>query len=259
MTGFVLRHDRAWLISHADQELNLAQQKTILRLVVRRIKHEPLAYLLGEWEFFGRKFFVNKRTLIPRPETEEMVQTALHEEKTLVWDVGTGSGVIAVTMALEGSSAVIASDINAKALAIAKKNAHRHRTRIRFIKDSLLGPSIKHELAKHQTKRLIVLANLPYLPMSDKKVLSPEVTRFEPVSALFTKDDGMFLIKKLLQQLASFHQINQRTLTILAEIDPPQAERLKAFARASFPQGEIKILKDSFGRKRILKIKSSLP
>jgi len=163
-------------------------------------------------------------------------------------DIGTGSGAIAVSLALESPrSVVLASDVSARALAMAKKNAKKLGAKVTFFEGSLLHG----KLAKAMTlSSITICANLPYLPPSDKKIMPKSVTKYEPLSALFTKDDGMELIKKLLIQIANW----DRPHAILMEFDPPQSKRLLAFAKSLFSDAECSIVRDRCGRERILKI-----
>lgn len=255
LLAHVLKKDRAWLIGHGTDLLKTSDQRKFDQLAQRRVGHEPLAYLTGVKSFYGRDFLVNAHVLIPRPETEVMIDEAVklidEPSHTLIWDVGTGSGAIAISCAKKQSKLkIIASDISRHALSLAKKNAQRQKAKITFIQADLFSQKITSLLRREREKKLIILANLPYLPFSDKKVLTLDVIKHEPSLALFTKENGMFLNKKLLKQLATLN----RSMTVLLEFDPPQVRVLKKYAQALFPNAKTTILKDQFGRKRFLKI-----
>ncbi len=264
LLAHVLKKDRAWIVAHAERALTALQEKKLNSLVTRRRNHEPMAYLLGEVTFFGRSFHVRRGVLIPRPETEELVARGLQKiastkPSTLVWDVGVGSGAIAVTISLEApTTRVIASDTNRAALVLARQNASPAKS-ISFTRANLLSPRLAAFLRKRREPHLLVLANLPYLPTRERRTMQPDVVRYEPSSALFAKEEGMFLIKKLLHQLAIFQKKDPRTLTILAEFHPPQASHLLREAKRLFPQATVRVHEDLCGRKRILEIQCSNP
>lgn len=262
----ILKKDRVFFVSHPENNLSSPQQKQLDRLIKRRAREEPMAYLLGTKPFCGRDFVVNKHVLIPRPETEELVEHVLLSlqassfklQDALIWDVGTGSGAIAVTLKAECPKAtVIASDVDSRALAVAKRNAKtilKKSSAISFFKGSLLTPQIQKAILKHKPKHLTIIANLPYLPLRDKKVLSKGVVRYEPAKALFAKNEGRFLIEKLLQQLGPWLTKHGLTASIWCEFDPPQAKVLKRLAQLLFPARTIKIFQDACGRERVLTI-----
>lgn len=256
------KQDKAWLISHGAEQARLPLQKTAKNLLKRRLKGEPLAYLLGSAIFCQREFLVSKHVLIPRPETEELVEHALNDLKhmsnnTLVWDVGVGSGAIAISIAIQGAN-IIASDRSKTALTMAKKNAKRLiSSKLKppnFYQGSLLAANIKKAIQKHQPDQLLILANLPYLPNSDKQALSPSVTKYEPHSALFSGEDGLTLIRIFLKQLHEWPFFKTISAEVYFEFDPPQAAMLETLARSYFPNASISILKDQCGHDRFLRL-----
>lgn len=179
-----------------DRPLAESERAPLRDLVKRRGAREPLQHVLGTAEFHGRTFACDKRALVPRPETEQLVELALeilhpHSSPDLL-DIGTGSGVIAITLALELPSAPIhATDLSPDALALAKENAARHALtdRIVFHQANLLPPD--------NTEFDLIIANLPYIPADEIAALSPEV-RHDPVSALDGGPDGLDLIRRLI-------------------------------------------------------------
>lgn len=206
----VLGQDEAsWLISHGEDKITRKEQERYEGLVTRRKAGEPLAYILGEWEFYGRKFIVSRDALIPRPSTERLVEEAgqviarMYEQKRrklAVADVGTGSGCIAITLIKETEKInnVIATDISEKALKTARRNAIRYGVAemITFLRGDMLEP------LKERNVDLIV-SNPPYVPSGElRKVrLSPTLdTRglcFEPSLALDGGEDGRSYVKKI--------------------------------------------------------------
>lgn len=244
--------DRTWVaINRSTQKLTPAKQARLDALLKRRLNDEPLAYILGTEPFYGRDFIVDKRVLIPRPETEDLVDEALKIPAQLYVDIGTGSGAMAVTLAAESPrSKVFASDVSAKALAVAKMNAKKFAPkRVTFFHGALLHTKLINAIRNARTQ-IVFVANLPYLPPADKKIMQKSVTKYEPANALFAKDDGMELNKKLLKQIAKQNLHG----TVLAEFDPPQSKKLLAFAKSLFPGAEHSIIRDRCGRERILKI-----
>ncbi|HVM90590.1 MAG TPA: peptide chain release factor N(5)-glutamine methyltransferase [Verrucomicrobiae bacterium] len=248
-----LGKDRAWIAANrATLKLKPAQKAKLDALLKRRLKDEPLAYILGSEPFYGRDFIVDKNVLIPRPETEDLVEEALKIPSQMYVDIGTGSGAIAITLALESPrSIVLASDISAKALAIAKKNAKKLGAKVKFFKGSLLTPVLRLVGAGHAVPlQMTIVANLPYLPPSDKKIMPKSVIAYEPASALFSTQDGLELNKKLLEQITTI----DHPAHVLMEFDPPQSQKLLALAKSLFPHRDCSIVRDHCGRERILRI-----
>ena len=257
LLGQVLGQDRVWLAIHRDQTLTDSQHEAFQQLLARRTTHEPMAYILGEASFYGRSFHVTKDTLIPRFETERIIDeirsTIMTDtRKTAFWDVGTGSGILAITLkSLYPQMTVVGSDISAAALEIARENAKalplEHPI---FLEGSLLEEKLLTHLAQLPCEQFVIVANLPYLPESDKQILDRQVTAFEPSLALFVSDEGLSLNKKLIEQVAQFAKKDGRPVTLLLEFDPPQATTLETFAKAFF--AETRIIKDHCDRERFL-------
>jgi len=244
-----LGKDRAWIAANrAVYKLKTTQKTKLDALLKRRLKDEPLAYILGTEPFYGRNFIVDKNVLIPRPETEDLVDEALKIPSQMYVDIGTGSGAIAVTLSVESPrSMILASDMSTKALGIAKKNAKKLGAKIKFFKGSLLHPKLAAAITLDS---VTICANLPYLPPTDKKIMPKSVVKYEPMSALFTKDGGMDLNKKLLTQISVWGVPK----AVLMEFDPPQSNKLLACAKSLFPDAECSVVRDRCGRERILKL-----
>lgn len=262
LLAFVLKTDRTHLAAHPETIVVQAQQKRFQELVARRAKHEPVAYLIGETRFYARPFFTDKRALVPRPETEDLVTRAIEqlrdETKTwLAWDVGTGTGIIPITLKIElPSLAVVATDISSKALALARKNARRHQTTLPFIHADLLDTRVKKILHSSPHQRLFITANLPYVPTKEKRTLMPDVRLYEPHLALFVPGDGAKLITRFLTQLHTYTKTDQRPWVGLFECDPSQTGIITRHAQKLFPKATAAVHKDLFGRKRFVEIRN---
>jgi release factor glutamine methyltransferase len=199
LLGHVLGRPRTWLWTHHDTGISDEDVAPFVALLRRREHREPIAYLLGEWEFYARPFTVTPAVLVPRPETELLVEAVLRWADThpvrRIADIGTGSGIIAVTLALELPNAEIyAVDLSADALATARGNAARHGVgeRITFFQGDLLAP-LPTDLSLD-----IIVANLPYITDEDMAGLMPEVRDYEPEMALRGGADGLALVLRLI-------------------------------------------------------------
>ena len=224
LLSHVLQRPRHWLHAHGDSILSQAHHMQAEQLLTRRLQHEPLAYLVGHKEFYGRDFVVSPAVLVPRPETEQMISLLLQliqpTQRTIV-DVGTGSGILAITAQLElPQCQVDAYDISPEALAIAQRNAQQHgTTSVNFIQSDLLAAA--------QQRYDVVLANLPYVNPTWQR--DDRETAHEPALALFAEDDGLALISTLLAQTEQW--LAPSGLLIL-EADPCQHSRIIARAAA---------------------------
>lgn len=205
----VLGWDAAAWLTHQREPAPPGFQEAFDILIARRVSREPMAYLIGEREFYGRPFLVTAGVLIPRPETEFVIDEAIalartradasrgRGSETVIVDIGTGSGCIAITLALELSEAkLIATDTSAVALRVAEENARRHgvANRVEF----RLAPF----LAGFADTVDLVVSNPPYVPESDRASLAPEVGQFEPAAALFAGEDGLDVIRALVPRAA---------------------------------------------------------
>lgn len=229
----VTQKDRSWLLAHPEHRLSVGLVKKLNAYVARRSNHEPLAYIRGKSEFYGRKFTVNPHTLEPRPETETMIdllkQTAEYgrwkmEGAWTVVDVGTGSGCIAITAKLElPDIEMYAIDIDKECIKTAEKNAKKLGADIKFHIGDLLEalPSSTFHLPH---SGFAILANLPYVPDSYKL---NKAARHEPAQAIFGGSDGLDLYRRLFFQIDS---AASKPLFILTESLPFQHETLASIA-----------------------------
>ena len=253
----LLRHclgvDRASLYRLLTAELSEEEQQRFRDLVRRRLIHEPTAYIIGHKEFFGLDFEVTPAAIIPRPETEVLVELAIEaaHKKLLadalpIADVGTGSGAIAVALASalpEGK--ITATDTSPEALELAQRNAARHRVdkRIRFLQSDLLD-TVPGRVD-------VLVANLPYVTTADWKALPPEIKDHEPREALDGGPDGLRVIERLLEEAPA--RLSPSGV-LLAEIGDMQGRAAKAAARAAFPEAAVKVMPDPSGRDRVLAV-----
>lgn len=199
----VMATSRLSFYVRSEQPLTTDQESLYQELLCRRAEGEPLAYLCGEKEFFSLTFEVNRSVLIPRPETEHVVEAALEKLREIVsegrkptfLDVGTGSGAIAIAILVHlPESCAIASDISAAALDVARRNAQRHGVadRLTLIEGDLFGG--------FQGEVDAVVSNPPYVSEGERDILAPEVRNHEPHAALFAGDDGLAVIRRLVNE-----------------------------------------------------------
>lgn len=246
-----LNKPAAYLFAHGSDMLDTDTCERFLGWIERRKQHEPVALILGSKAFFGRDFLVTSHTLIPRPETELLIETALPliTPTTLVLDLGTGSGAIGITLALESTAPVIATDISPEALATAQENARilGATERMSFLRGSLLPPALSALAqipASFPLDHLLIAANLPYLTTHQWEALNANVKNFEPKTALVGGYNGLELYDELLMQLRAKRTTLPARITVLFEIDPSQHERLPRVIRAHFPAAEVATLAD---------------
>jgi release factor glutamine methyltransferase len=244
-----LNKPRAWVISHPEERLSLNQFNRYQACIKSLAEGTPLPYIIGSWEFYGLNFNINPQTLIPRPETEILVELALGEildktDRLLGADVGTGSGCIAIALAKNYENfSIIASDISLPALRIAKKNSEHHNVnhQILFLQADLLPPvAVKYD---------IICANLPYIPSGTLQTL--KIFGHEPGIALDGGKDGLDHISKLLEISPAY---TKSGTIILIEFDSTQASQVQSIARKHFPTAEINIFADLAEQDRVIKI-----
>lgn len=263
LLAHLLGKPRAWVIAHPELTLTADQQKQLDDFLARLENGEPLPYVLGHWEFFGMDFDLTPDVLIPRPETELLVEKAIawllqSPLSRTVADVGTGSGIIAIAIAASVRNArLLATDISPQALQVAKRNAAKHRVleRIEFIECDLLPtPSqianLQSKITNLQSNLNLLCANLPYIPTQTLRSL-PIYGR-EPTLALDGGADGLDLIRRLLRLAPTWMTPNS---LILLEIESTLGSQTLDLARSTFPHAEIQLHKDLSGLDRLLEIR----
>lgn len=258
----VVNIDEAELIKNMNQLIPNRLIRRIDTLVARRAQKEPIAYILVKKEFYGFNFMVNKNVLIPRPESEWLVDESIKSlmsiksiksKKIKVLDMGTGSGCIIVSLAksLYRPSTLqtfdfFASDISIDALKVAEQNAKNNGTlNIEFIESDLF------KNISDDTKFDLIIANLPYVPMTSKpSTVNRSPISFEPQNAIFTADNGTAIIKKFLVD-AKDHLKDIDSL-ILIELDPRNADELAKFTKKAGYKADL--VEDLAGKKRYMKV-----
>ncbi|PKM78812.1 MAG: peptide chain release factor N(5)-glutamine methyltransferase [Firmicutes bacterium HGW-Firmicutes-15] len=247
LLAYVLEKNRVYLYANYEEPVNKVERDTFRGYIKRRSGGEPLAYITGQREFMSLSFRVNSDVLIPRPDTEVLVETALAlvraEGIKRICDVGTGSGAIAVSLAVYLNEVeVYALDLSPAALKIARENAKIHEVMVQFRDGDLLEPLVNEE------KMDMIVANLPYITFDQLEELETGVKDYEPRIALVASGDGLDLYRRLLPQA---YQLLRPGGYILLEIDPRQAEAAKVMMMQSF--SELEIIPDWAGRDRLLK------
>ncbi len=211
--------DRTYLISHDTRDLTEVEEEKANYYLNERAKNKPLAYIINSKEFYGREFYVDENVLIPRPETEDIIdivkKIAENIDYPIIYDVGTGSGCIATTLKLEIPKAkVVAIDNSDKALEVAKKNSNELHSDIILQKSDLLNDAPDRNID-------IVAANLPYV---DKAWdwLDFDSLEYEPLTALYASNDGLALIYELINQVSARPDIKH----LILESDPSQHQKI---------------------------------
>lgn len=242
---------RTTLLAHPDWPVAVGEAERFAEYVARRARREPFAYIVERREFYGRSFSVDRRVLVPRPETETLVEQALvvladakarGVDHPLVVDVGTGSGAIGITIALEAPWArLMAVDSSADALAVAQVNRRR------------LGPATNVGLVRADLLACLgrpadlIVANLPYIPSDSLAALMPEVSRYEPRQALDGGPDGTRLVRRLIDQARA---LLNRGGALLVELDPAQIDA----TRNAFGGASSRVVADLAGLPRVLRL-----
>ena len=273
LLSHVLGKSREFLFMSGDNRLTRMQTDRLTRMIKRRLKGEPVAYILGCKDFMGLRFKVNRHVLIPRPETEELVKMVMEHVtrstkqpykrssrafgprdngKMRILDLGTGSGCVIISLAKllsaqhpKISIKLYASDISAKALAVAKENAKAHRANVKFVRSDLLQ--------NLKSKFDVIIANLPYGWQAWKNNTSAETVglKFEPKQALFTGEAGLYQIRRLLQQVAETQSV---TKVLFLEFDPRQKLKLGKLINRILPRSRVNFYKDFNGLWRYAQI-----
>ena len=257
----IVERPRSWILAHPEMTLTDEQQNQLNASLARLENGEPFPYVLGHWEFFGLEFEVTPDVLIPRPETELLVEKAIaclqkNPTKMNVADIGTGSGAIAVSVAVNVPNAnILATDISAKALQVAKRNAEKHGVseRVEFVECDLL-PESKVEGRRPDPRPLtldLICSNLPYIPTSTLKHLP--IYQREPTVALDGGEDGLDIFRKLLNIIQDWLAPNA---LILLEIESTLGEQTTQLTRQYFPNAHITLHQDLTSRDRLLEIQT---
>ncbi len=251
----VLKRERAWLSANPEKDMTLLNYLLFIVLINKREKGIPVAYITGHKEFFGRKFNVNRHVLIPRPDTEILLEATLEVLKQdasieNIIDVGTGSGCIAITLALENQYNIIATDISPQALRLAKKNAIKHEVKenIIFLKGNLLNPIIAK--GNDLIAKSLIISNPPYIKT---KNITKELVH-EPTRALDGGKDGLQIYHDLLNQIAALGA-EQKPSWLLLEIHPLSENDIRRMIKLYLPTAQTNIKQDLAGNARVAEIR----
>lgn len=223
LLSYVLEKDKIFLFLNPNFIVAHQLKLEFEKLLKRRLKHEPIAYIIGKKEFWGLCFIVNKYTLIPRPDSETLIELALKlftskEEVIEILDIGTGTGCIAISLLTEfQNSKAMAIDINNKTLQIAKRNREKHHVtkRLKLIRSNLF------EKVPKDKRFDIIISNPPYIPTNTN--LDNNVVNFEPYTALFAEEDGLYFYKQI---AASTNQFLKPNGVVILEIGIGQTKKV---------------------------------
>ncbi len=270
--GFIIKQSPEFIITYPEYKLSWWEMLRLKIALQRLKKNTPVNYIIGEKEFYGLRLEVTKNTLIPRPETEGLVELAKEIVSQItgplnLYDIGTGSGNIIIalqkTLSREKDISFWASDISSSALKVAQKNFRTHRQRsVRFLKGDLLKPYFSKKIIKQETlpltdksKTNLIIANLPYLSEEIYHTASSKVKKYEPASALVAGKDGLDYYRKLLKELKEVAQKHTLPKTILLwEISPEQKISSAKMIKKFFPKAKLEYHRDLAGKWRVVVI-----
>jgi len=254
LLGYVLGVSKAQLYSQPERSLTAEEAGHLQQLVQRRLLREPTAYILKRGEFYGFDFYLDRRVLIPRPESELLVEKTIEFASTrlsaengfIIADIGTGCGAVAISLALSLPEVrIYATDISDSALQVASVNCRRHKVggRVKLLQGDLLEPL--PELVD------VIVANLPYIRDCEFCALSPEIVDFEPVIALSGGEDGLDKIRCLLQQAPGKIRTGG---CLLLEAGQGQDKAVSSIINSHFPPASIELIPDLSGINRVMKV-----
>jgi len=221
----VLGLKRLELYMKFDLTVSPSNRNTIKELIKRRSRHEPLQYVLGETEFYGYRFKVDPSVLIPRPETEYLVERIIKDprEAGSILEIGTGSGCIAISLAKELKNVKIdAADISAEALETASNNADINKVNINFLRSDIFS--------RIEKKYDLIVSNPPYIPLDSYQELPAEIKDFEPSAALISDEEGFFFYRRIIEEASEYLNPEGR---LFFEIGFDQSKRIKLIAEKS--------------------------
>lgn len=249
LLAFALHKDKVFLVAHSEHELSSEEEKLFQNVVARRARREPFQYIVGRQEFYGLDFAVTPDVLIPRPETELIVETAIEilraENNSAFCEVGIGSGCIAVSILYHARrTSAVGLDISENALKIARKNAETHLVAERLeLKLSNVFNNLKNETFD------LIVSNPPYIPLDEIKTLQAEVREFEPIEALTDGGNGLSIVEKIIRDAPEFLKDKG---SLLMEIGFNQSKQVEALFNREVWR-KVEILPDLQGIPRMVK------
>jgi release factor glutamine methyltransferase len=241
LLAYAVHCDRTYFYAHPEQELREVEWLHYGRYLDERLKGKPTQYITKRQEFYGREFAVSRDVLIPRPETELLVDTILklNPAPGVLVDIGTGSGAIAISLALELNRPVIATDLSLEACELARSNALKLGAAVQFLEADLLKPFA-------DASADIIVSNPPYVPFSDRATLQREVRDYEPSLALFGGPNGLAIYKRLIPEA---HRVLKPGGILALEMGFSQSEAVSALASG---WRNLQIIPDLAGIPRVL-------
>lgn len=254
LLGHLLEKSRLQLYLHFEMPVFQEHLTLFRELIKKRIARTPVSYLTNQKEFMSLDFYVDERVLIPRPETEQLVETILStetENPQRLLELGTGSGAIAASLALQQPEwEIVATDISEPALAVARKNAETHActAQIEFLSGDLFEP-IETVNTNGNPRFDWIVCNPPYIKNTERDTLSPDVRDYEPEIALFAGADGLAVIRRLIAEAPKYLAPNGK---LILEIGERQADSVRALIDAESAYCTYKVLKDYAEKERIV-------
>ena len=255
-----LKKSREFILTYLETKITKNQEALILKMIARRKKHEPIAHIIGEKDFYYLTFKVNKHTLIPRPETELLVDNILADttiqNANSIIDIGTGSGNIIISLAHNLKNKKInyfGVDISNEALKIAKYNAKKYNLdkKIKFTKGNLLTPFARKNFLKNANT--IIVANLPYLSKEIYSATKSDVKKYEPKTALYSPENGLAHYKKLFEQI-NLLGMRYGIKKVFIEFSPEQKNTLALLIKNTLPKTQTHFKKDLAKKWRVCTI-----
>ncbi|MCE2414802.1 peptide chain release factor N(5)-glutamine methyltransferase [Candidatus Poribacteria bacterium] len=254
LLGHLLEKSRLQLYLHFEMPVFQEHLTPFRELIKKRIAHTPVSYLTNRKEFMSLDFYVDERVLIPRPETEQLVETILiteTENSQRLLELGTGSGVIATSLALQQPEwEIVATDISESALTVARKNAETHAcvSQIEFLAGDLFEP-VAAINANEDAQFDWIVCNPPYIKNTERATLSPDVRDHEPEIALFAGDDGLDVIRRLIAEAPKYLAPEGR---LILEIGATQAKPVQTLLDAESAYATYELFNDYAGKERIV-------
>ena len=254
LLGHLLEKSRLQLYLHFEMPVFQEHLTPFRELIKKRIAHTPVSYLTNRKEFMSLDFYVDERVLIPRPETEQLVETILTTktgEFRRLLELGTGSGVIATSLAMQQPEwEIVATDISEPALAVARKNAETHAciSQIEFLSGDLFEP-IEAINTNGNARFDWIVCNPPYIKNTERDTLSPDVRDYEPEIALFAGDDGLAVIRRLIAEAPKYLVPNGK---LILEIGATQADAVRTLLDAESGYATYELFKDYAEKERVV-------